>query len=195
MAKVFLDCGTHLGQGLRAISKLEGIDKTWRIYSWEPNPYTYEANLKKNKNKNLNVTYYNKAVSTYNGEIELMILRKKGKNYMGQGTTTLKVDDFANRERKQGQIHKQIKIPCIDFLQFIEKNTQSSDEIIIKLDIEGAEYTILEHLLPSNVANRIKKIYVEWHGYALHNKENYDVRQANIEQLSKQRNIEIINWH
>jgi hypothetical protein len=39
--KVFIDCGTHLGDGGSAIINKFGIDDKWQIYSFEANPNTF----------------------------------------------------------------------------------------------------------------------------------------------------------
>jgi hypothetical protein len=40
--KLFVDCGTHLGDGLKQHIALLGIDETWLIDSFEANPYTFQ---------------------------------------------------------------------------------------------------------------------------------------------------------
>lgn len=200
MTKIFLDGGTHLGGGIKAISKKEGINKDWRVYSWEANPYTYKKNLEDQKRySRFNIQFFNKALSTHNGHIEVMIQQQRSKHTgemvnTGQGTTILSADDFKNPDAKLDQIIEKVKIPCIDFSQWINANTTDNDEIIIKLDIEGAEYELLEHLLKSPVLNRIKKMYIEWHSYAMKDKESLDKRQYKIESICKENNIEIISW-
>lgn len=201
MTKIFLDGGTHLGGGLKAISKKEGINKSWKVYSWEANPYTYNKNLQ-NKEKKYNkfdIQFFNKALSTYDGYIEVMIQQQLSKHTKeivntGQGTTILPIDDFKNPAAKSDQIIEKIKTPCIDFSLWIEHNTTAQDEIIIKLDIEGAEYNVLEKILESNYLKRIKKIYVEWHSYALNDSEAFDIRQKQIEKKCRTNNIEVISW-
>ncbi len=48
---VYIDCGTHLGQGIEAHIKVWNIDKTWKIFGFEANPYTYRELLKLKKAK------------------------------------------------------------------------------------------------------------------------------------------------
>ena len=200
MAKIFLDGGTHLGGGIKSISKKEGIDKSWKIYSWEANPYTYKKNLLENKKYNkFNVQFYNSALSTYDGTIDIMVVQQITKHTKeivntGQGSTTLPADKFKNISRKESQILEKINIECIDFSQWINKNTTDTDKIIIKLDIEGAEYDVLEKLISSVDLNRITKMYIEWHSYALANPEQYDARQQIIEEKLKSYKIEVISW-
>jgi hypothetical protein len=37
--------------------------------------------------------------------------------------------------------------------------------IIVKLDIEGAEYEVIESLLESGAINRINELFIEWHDH------------------------------
>lgn len=200
MTKIFLDGGTHLGGGLKAITRKEGIDKSWKVYSWEANPYTYRKNLEnKQKYQRYVIEFFNSALSTYNGKLKVMILQQREKHTgeivnTGQGTTILPLDTFSNTEVKLNQLIETVEMPCINFVEWIEKNTSDQDEIYIKLDIEGAEYDVLEHLISHKVIHRIKKIYVEWHSYALKNKKSYDARQTKIEQSLQNTGIEVISW-
>jgi hypothetical protein len=49
MQKVYLDLGTNLGGGISQHIPLWGIDQTWKIIGFEPNPFTY-AKLMEIKN-------------------------------------------------------------------------------------------------------------------------------------------------
>jgi FkbM family methyltransferase len=55
-----------------------------------------------------------------------------------------------------------INVKCIDFAKFL--NSFSNDDyIIVKLDIEGAEYDVLNHLINTNTISKIKELHVEFH--------------------------------
>lgn len=48
--KIYLDCGTHLGQGIeKHISKWK-IDETWKIVGFEANPFTFAKLIKRREN-------------------------------------------------------------------------------------------------------------------------------------------------
>ena len=40
--KYFIDCGGHHGEGLKSFIEMYNIDKTWEIYSFEPNKDSFE---------------------------------------------------------------------------------------------------------------------------------------------------------
>lgn len=51
----------------------------------------------------------------------------------------------------------------IDFDRWFRENTSDDDQIVLKMDIEGAEYKVLRRLLDSGAIKRIKDLRVEWH--------------------------------
>lgn len=61
---------------------------------------------------------------------------------------------------------KKISIECIDIAELIS-GLNDADKIILKLDVEGAEYEILNQLLATNQIKKIDKIYIEWHWHKI----------------------------
>jgi FkbM family methyltransferase len=70
--KIYIDCGTHLGEGLKKHIEQFGIDEKWKVYTFEANKFTFDL-LQKLKNENnfpqkynwlnwKNISFYNKAV-------------------------------------------------------------------------------------------------------------------------------------
>jgi hypothetical protein len=51
----------------------------------------------------------------------------------------------------------------VDFIEYLEPEDKS---IVLKLDVEGAEYSILEDMRRSNIFDKIKILHVEWHDWA-----------------------------
>jgi FkbM family methyltransferase len=52
--------------------------------------------------------------------------------------------------------------PCIDVAGFIQKLSHG-EEVVLKLDCEGAEYPILERLHSTTLDRRLTLLLVEWH--------------------------------
>ena len=42
MKKVFLDCGSNIGQAITKFTKTHSIDHNWEVHMFEPNPRCYE---------------------------------------------------------------------------------------------------------------------------------------------------------
>ena len=63
--KHFLDLGAHKLEGLKEFTERLGIDKTWKVYSYEPNILIQEEAKKvveEIKNNYKSLEFYNKAV-------------------------------------------------------------------------------------------------------------------------------------
>jgi FkbM family methyltransferase len=56
-----------------------------------------------------------------------------------------------------------VKVPSLDFARWFKENTSDDDRIIIKMDIEGAEYKVLQRLVDTGLMRRITELRVEWH--------------------------------
>jgi FkbM family methyltransferase len=56
-----------------------------------------------------------------------------------------------------------LEAPAVDLARFLLERTTETTAIVIKMDVEGAEYGLLRHLLASPVAARIDLILCEFH--------------------------------
>lgn len=59
-----------------------------------------------------------------------------------------------------------VGVGCFDLAAWIDRKLYG-DRIVLKLDCEGAEYPLLEHLLETGVADRIELLLVEWHAHRM----------------------------
>lgn len=55
-------------------------------------------------------------------------------------------------------------IKCIDAVRLVEK--YKDDYLVIKMDIEGAEYDVLSYLIKNDCLKYVNELYVEWHDRA-----------------------------
>ena len=58
---------------------------------------------------------------------------------------------------------KPVEVDSIDFSKWILDNFQKDDFIICKMNIEGAEYNVLEKMLIDGSIDYIDKLYMSWH--------------------------------
>jgi len=54
-------------------------------------------------------------------------------------------------------------VECIDFSRWVLDNFKEDDHIIVKMDIEGAEFRVLVKMIHDGSINYINELYVEWH--------------------------------
>ena len=66
----------------------------------------------------------------------------------------------------------------------------------MKMDIEGAETTVLPHLLKTAAARNVRALYVEWHSNYLLPKEKYRTGLREIRQKEALSLITTVRkWH
>lgn len=56
-----------------------------------------------------------------------------------------------------------IDVPCIDFDKWMFENFSKEDDILVRMDMEGAEYAVLRKMIESGTIKYINKLYVEFH--------------------------------
>ena len=156
MNNIFLDCGTHLCQGLLEFYDKKIIDSSYKIYTFEANPTTYGHAFQSAKSIPLDITLYNVAVWIENGFVLFSQEMQDDNNPIGQGSSMVGI----------GFEHKNLLPPqpilSIDLSKFIEMLPEDSN-IICKMDIEGAEFNVLRHLINEGTITNINEIYVEFH--------------------------------
>ena len=69
--------------------------------------------------------------------------------------------------RKSLTQRKRMVVPAINFPRFLQRTVAEAELTILKLDVEGAEYSILPRLLLDGTLCRVQHLLVEWHLGAL----------------------------
>jgi FkbM family methyltransferase len=147
--KIFIDCGAHCGESILEAKKRFGNET--KIYSFEANTNLANALIDHFKDDN-NVKIENKAVWIEDSFIEFYL------------STSWSDGSSLYSEKISGGVSKNIslKVPCIDLDSFIN-SFDKDDYIILKLDVEGAEYEILNKLIDTGTLGRVNEIHGEFH--------------------------------
>lgn len=146
-----IDLGANIGTYTNLMAA-SGAD----VIGFEPDPDTFEV-LKRNTATVQNITLYQKAVGA---KAETLTLRRSPhwdpenpiKNSMGSSI----VRDHAGMSDKNAVTFEVVDFP--DFLRQLDRDVR-----ILKMDIEGAEWDLLEALLDDPVLGRIDCLFVETH--------------------------------
>ncbi len=165
---IFLDCGTHEGQGLSEL--VSQLPAECEIHCFEPNPsikseLNAESLMEIARDKGLiggSLVLHRDAIYDRDGHITFNSIGgfPRGINN-GRGQSS----SIAEVGQKAGVVSSQ-SVPCVDLLRFVrDLALQPGDELFIKLDIEGAEFVVLERMLTqgSDVLPYLKQLWVEWH--------------------------------
>lgn len=154
MRKILLDCGSHLGESIKKFKTILN-SSDFEFYMFEPNIFLFEQI---NSNSEFEeCKKFNNAVSNKNEIVKFWGCTGNNKSSVGATLEKSKADSDNISENDY------IEIPSIDLSEFIVDNFSKKDFIILKLDIEGSEYDVLEKLFDTNVIEYINELYIEFH--------------------------------
>lgn len=180
MKKIFIDGGARIGESIDELLKKREDLKGCDVYLFECNSDHHDTLVKiRDTNKDYNFIVRDEALWDKNGEMSFYI----SIDQWGDLGCTL---DPTKRERLDLEHPRNVKtLRLSDFL------TQFTDEdyVVLKLDIEGAEYRVISDLINTGKINKLKELYVEWHDHFF-NKDSTPLK----EELAKY-NIKVNhNW-
>lgn len=175
---IVIDCGANVGEFIDKIYK-KGI----KIYAFEPHPVAFKSLLKKNSN-NKNIVLIQKGVYYKNDKIKFY----NHKNF--SNTTDWTVGTSIIKEKDNIDLDNFFEVDVIDFSEFI--NNLDRRVKIIKIDIEGAEFDLLDSLINNNIYEKVDIFFVETHERIPGMKIKYDSLKKKIKN-NKIKNIKL-NW-
>jgi FkbM family methyltransferase len=190
MKNIFLDLGTHYGQGLREFVDKFDMDESWEIYTFEANPVTYDKFIKEYSALTPGVRALNAAVSDHEGTITVNIETPPNEDDTGQGSSVISMEQWnpwglADAGTEDKHFKRTEEVPCIDLSNFIKSNFNKEDNIIVKMDIEGSEYDVLERMIAEGTLEYVNNISVEWHSRFFRNVDEIIKRETDIVEKMK----------
>lgn len=167
---LFIDCGTNLGQGLNYFNKKYGLfnNEKWYIYTFEANPHIDLKSMFSDVN---NLEKIHKALWINNNELKFTsrgknsegMRKKHGEGKFQGGGSHITDLRIVNQTPKHVETDETV-VGCIDFNSFLILQKDKYEKIIVKMDIEGAEFDIIDHLIANNSLSLIDELYIETHG-------------------------------
>ena len=174
MRKVFIDGGANKGQSTKKFLSVWPDSDQYEIFMFEPNS---KAPWISGKKTNL----IRKALWIYDGEIDFY---EKQPN--SEANTILK--EKTNLSKAKFKKHT---VKCISLSKWVLDNFTKKDHIVLKLDVEGAEYEIIKDLYNNECLQFIDIIFCEIHG--LKCGKSYD-ESLELIKLCNSINLNIYNW-
>jgi FkbM family methyltransferase len=142
---IIIELGSNIGS---ITTKLLKYNK--KVYAFEPEPVAFDK-LQQLQNDNLIIS--NNAAWIKNEK--LFFYRHKDWEVSQSHTSSSLISTKNNIDNRN-----KITVNAINIVEFIE---QFNCRILIKMDIEGAEYKIINKLLKSKSIKNITKIFCEFH--------------------------------
>ena len=146
---VFIDGGAHFGESYVAFRKTGLYSKyPWEIIAIEANP-TLAARLPQGRD----VTLMSKAIWVTDGTLTF---------HMESDTSG--ANSIFDRFKENATA---LTVPSFDFSQWLMKTVTADDYVILSMDIEGAEYDVIDKMLKDGSFKNVDRFYVEFHPYLL----------------------------
>ncbi len=134
---VFMDVGAHYGYFSLLASSIVG--NSGKVYAFEASPTTYKV-LKKNELNCKNIKSFHLAVSDKNTDLIFYEFPNLYSEY-----NTLHVNQFEKEDWFSAYKPRAIKVRSVLLSEFLSKN-KMDDPKIIKIDVEGAEFSVINGL-------------------------------------------------
>ena len=173
--KVFIDCGANRGQSIDNFIDKWNDWKEYEILSYEGNPRL--SSFFNKYNSITNIKFYSKAVWIIDGTVEFYLCNDGDVSSSIIGT------------KKTGRLDKiPTIVECIDIDRVIREYSKE-DYIILKIDVEGAEYELLNHMINKNTFEYVNVLYLEFHNHKVHKTKEDDIRL--LEMLKCYENLKV----
>ncbi len=145
--RVVVNCGGHQS---RFVDDLHAeFDPLWQgwVHTFEPNPAFWPGYAGMPRH-----TLHGSAVWTSEGTMTFYLQDRAE----AQGHSLLKEKSNINPD-------KTLEVKCVDFARWLRETVKDADDVIVRIDIEGAEYDVLEHLIATGAIDLIDLLLVEFH--------------------------------
>lgn len=177
MRKIFIDLGAYDGDTIREFLNWGwpyGDPSEFIIYAFEPNP-KFEKQL-----SGMGVIYSNRAAWIEEGEAE----------FAADPTETPMGSTLMSSKRHLWEISPHIKVPTFDLSEWVKQF--KDDFVILKMDIEGAEFPVLRKMIDDKTVQYIDHLWVEMHPNKVEDFTSQD-RDKLVEELKQLTNFR--PWH
>lgn len=198
MKKYFFDCGTHMFQGFQDFARTYNIDSSWECYCFEANPLTFEESKQVYNDLKLkyNINHINNAISNENGKVNMKCSKVKSWGHQVEiGTFTDQASNILKDPQKwwNGEFEEH-EVQSLDFSLFLKQIVTKEDYVLIKMDIEGSEFDVLDKMFKDSTIELIDDIYVEFHERHFDDEEFYRKKKEGYFKTCLKNKINLFEW-
>jgi len=147
---ICIDCGANIGEMTAILARNGSV-----VHAFEPNPYAF-ASLQKRFESQPHVICHQAAVADRAGRSQLYLHQNSADDevYWSNGSSLI-------AEKSNVSKNRTFEVETIDLSNFVKSLNQRVR--VLKMDIEGAEFAVLDHLMASDTLDLIDHLFVETH--------------------------------
>jgi len=182
MKKIFIDVGAYDGDTVKQFfnwGNLVDDPNNYTIYALEPNP-DMKKQLLDVESQYENVTYIPKAAWVEDGTIQFAV--DKTPTPLGSTAMSSKTNIW--------DVFDKVDVEAIDFSNWLKQF--KNDYVVVKMDIEGAEFPVLNKLLDDGTIDIIDHLWVELHPNKVKDFTTTDKEEL-VKKLKQHTNFK--EWH
>lgn len=173
---VVFDVGMNIGDSVVFFSRMENVEA---IYSWELVEETYEfgiqnINLYAKSDIKINCFPYGLADRNQESEIDYYRGATTGMSLLDEHNTKV-AEDYGVLDSRC-KIRVKCKKCSDEFISVFNQFNSCNYNYVLKLDCEGAEFSIIKDLMLSGMLSMFKVVIIEWH---------YGEKKKIIDELNK----------
>ncbi|WP_299753608.1 FkbM family methyltransferase [Devosia sp.] len=191
--KIFIDCGFNQ---CKVMELFAGALPDFTFYGFEANSiFKPQADNVKRRHKNVRDMHF-AAVSTQDGETSFFLAGAETGPHIQEGSTMV-----MNKDAHQTDFTKPTIVPTIDFSKWLKNLAGSlpagqTPFVAIKMDIEGAEYDVLEDMVARGTIGEIDYLMIEFHSYSFKGDEKtaYQNREHSLLDHLRARELVLSQW-
>lgn len=158
---LFIDCGSNTGQAFSYFVRRFPLER-FDFALIEPNPHCMPF-LRQIADRHEEIELIEGAAGTAEGRTSL-ILRSEAE----KGKTSDAATIMPHFPGSSGAfVGAPVEVRTFSFGEFLGRQFERYGAIALKLDIEGAEYAVLEDLLQRDLLSRVDALYVEFHAHTM----------------------------
>jgi FkbM family methyltransferase len=189
---LFIDCGSNLGQGFSYFRKYYPLE----LYDYvliEPNPNCMSRLAELRAELTGNIQIIGEAASTRIGEVKFYGLTEGRRGKTSELGSTL---PGHNSKFYVTDEDKAIKVKTFSLSDFIKSRHLEYSSIVLKLDIEGGEYEVLEDLIANITHLCLERAYIEFHSRYMREpmRTHYRGRETRIINKLNQDSVQFRLW-
>lgn len=153
--KALIDIGAHFGEGAERLIRQLGIDATWAVHHFEPNPVSMTTLMQNTLADPIPRKYHCLAV----GETAIKPFYLQRDIF---SETEYTLDGYGSCLSDSGSTERGLSVSCTVCSVNLATvfGAMKHDEYHVKIDIEGTEYALDWQAVPAG-----SHCYVEWHPF------------------------------
>ena len=191
---LFIDLGANLGQGFTWFKRYFHQPNIF-FELFEPNPFCFQELMKLSDVISENIQVHNLGVGVSDGSFKSYGLTDSEGGKFAEGGSFVQ----EHNSKWYESVHSEaIDLKVINFGEYVTQKKRVFDKVIVKMDIEGAELVLLEHMIANNEIQHIDLLYIEFHSQYQKPDQSKDTRKREQDlktALSKIPKIKIRFWH